>query len=150
MAHITVADAQAWAQPTKLDLDNVLDGDLEGQVSTQILARVATAYDTSSWLTTATTPALVKSIIAMYYIAWLYERLYSDDNTDENAYAVKLMQWAEDLLTNIISGVTPIGVVPANDQSSPAFYPTDVSSASEPTEDDPSLGPASFSMGQVF
>lgn len=151
MSNITVGEAQAWAQENKLDLGNALDGELEVQVSSQVLARVATAYDTSSWVTADTTPQLIKTICAMYYVAWMYEKLYSDDNSDENAYAQRLMERADAMLQNILDGDTPLpGIPPTNDQTQPAFYPTDISSATEPTIDDPSLGPAKFTMGSVF
>jgi hypothetical protein len=151
MANITVGEAQAWAEKTKLDLGTSLDGELEMQVSTQVLGRVATAYDVSGWVDYNTTPSIIKTAISMYYVAWMYERLYSDDNTDENAYAVKLMAMADAIIANIIDGVLIItGVVPTNDQGSPTFYPTDASSAQCANRWDPSLGPASFSMGQVF
>lgn len=151
MSNIIVTDAQAWAERTKLALGTTLDGDLETQVSTQVLARVATAYDVSGWVDSDSTPDLIKTVIAMYYVAWTYDKIYSDDNDDANAYSAKLMAMAETILTNILSGTTPIpGVVPINDQGAPSFYPTDLSSASCPTSTDSSLGPAAFSMGTTF
>jgi|SRR5690242_73738 len=151
MGNITVEEAQVWCQRNKLDLGVQLDGGLEVQVSSQILGRVAAVYDTSSWTTSLNTPQLVKTIIAMYYAAWTYNKLYSDDNTDTNAYADKLMAMADAMLQNIIDGITEIpGVEPVGDSSEPSFYPTDASSALEATVEDPSLGPAKFSMGTVF
>lgn len=151
MGNITVEEAQVWCERTKLDLGAQLDGGLEEQVSSQILGRVATIYDTSSWVSSLTTPKLIKTIIAMYYTAWMYNKLYSDDNDDTNGYADKLMSMADTLLQNIMEGLTVIpGVTPTDDPSEPSFYPTDASSALEATVEDPSLGPAKFSMGTIF
>jgi hypothetical protein len=151
MSNISISEAQAWCQKNKLDLGTTLDDELEKQVSSQVLTRVATAYDVSGWTDTYTTPEIIKTVIAMYYAAWMYDKLYSDDNDDTNAYADKLMQMAEAILLNILGGVTEIpGVDPILDSGSPAFYPTDASSAQCATSDDPSLGPAAFSMSTRF
>lgn len=151
MANITVEEAQVWCERTKLDLKGQLDGGLETQVSSTVLARIASTYDVSTWVSSLTTPVIVKTIISMFYAAWLYNRLYSDDNDDTNAYADKLMEMAEAALSNILDGTTEIpGVEPTGDAGSPSFYPTDASSALSPTTEDPSLGPAAFSMGTIF
>lgn len=150
MTHIHFKEAQAWAERTKLDLGTSLEGELEGQLSTQVLARVATAYDVSGWVSEATTPALIRTAIAMRYVAFIYARTYSND-TDGDTYSTLLLQGSDAIIQNIIDGITPIdGVDPIADLSEPVFYPTDLSSASEPTPEDPSLGPAKFSMGQIF
>ena len=151
MTNIVVGDAQAWCQPNKLNLGSALDGDLEVQVSSGILARIASTYDVSTWTTPATTPQVVKTIIAMFYAAWMYNKQYSDDNDDTNGYADKLMEMAEAMLVNILDGTTEIpGIDPTVDSGAPSFYPTDTSSAQCPTVEDPSLGPAKFSMGTIF
>lgn len=148
MSHISVEDAQAWSEPTKLDLGSSLDWELEEQIASQVLGKVAQAFDTSSWLDRPTTPTVVRSIIAMYYTAWYYDRTFSSDN-EANVYAEKLRAAADAYLQNILEGLTPIdGVVTST--GSPVFYPTDASSAMEPTVDDPSLGPPKFSMGTVW
>lgn len=151
MANITVEEAQAWCQRNKLDLGSALDGALEVQVASPVLARIGTTYDTSSWVSSSTTPQIVKTIIAMYYVAWTYDKLYSDDNDDTNAYADKLMAAADAALANILDGTTEIpGVDPTSNSGAPSFYPTDASSALDPTVEDPSLGGAKFSMGTIF
>jgi hypothetical protein len=151
MSNIAVEDAQAWCQKNKLDLGSVLDGDLETQISTHVIARISTTYDVSTWVTAPTTPQLVKTIISMYYAAWMYRKLYSDDNGDSNAYATELMAAADAMLANILDGTTELpGIIPTVDSGAPAFYPTDESSALEATVEDPSLGPAHFSMGTIF
>jgi hypothetical protein len=151
MSNITVDEAQAWAEKSKLDLVSELDGELEKQVASQVLARVAIAYDVSGWTTTYNTPQLLKTIICMFYVGWLYERTYSDDNNGPNVYGDKLLEMAETMLQNILDGITELpGVIPTLDSGSPSFYPTDLSSAQCPTPEDRSLGDAKFSMGIVF
>lgn len=151
MGNIVVGEAQVWCERTKLDLGSQLDGELEVQIASHVVARIATVYDTSSWTTSTSTPQIVKTIIAMSYAAWMYDRLYSDDNDDTNAYADKLRATADAMLANILDGTTEIpGIDPTSDSGAPSFYPTDGSSALEPTTDDPSLGPARFSMGTIF
>jgi hypothetical protein len=151
MSNITVDEAQAWAEKSKLDLVSSLDGELEKQVASQVLARVATAYNVSGWTTSTTTPTTIKTIISMMYVGWLYERTYSDDNNGPNVYGDKLLAMAEVMLQNILDGITEIpGIEPTLDSGAPSFYPTDASSAQCPTSDDRSLGDAKFSMGTVF
>lgn len=151
MSNITIEEAQAWCMKPKLDLGRALDGALETQLSTQVLSRVAMTYDVSSWSTAVATPKLIRTILAMKYAAFEYYKRFSDDNDDANAYAAKLDGMADNMLANILDGVTVIpGVIPTSSGSSPSFYPTDASTAATPTASDSSLGPAAFSMGTVF
>ncbi len=148
MSHIEIRDAQAWVEKSKLDLKSVMDWELETQVSSQVLGRVAQAFDVSSWLDRDTTPTVIRSIIAMHYVAWWYDRTFSTDN-EANVYANKLREAADAYLQNILDGLVPIDGV-TNSTGSPVFYPTDASSAMEPTPEDPSLGGSTFSMGTVW
>jgi hypothetical protein len=158
VAHISVSDAQAYATPRKLDLGTSLDGDLENSVATQVLAQLHSAYNTTTWVDESTTPVLVQSIIGMYYVAWYYQRTYAED-TGTATYADRLLRWAQMLINGILNGNTVLVdvVTPATgDRSEPAFYPNDQSSATKPENldiNDPergSVGPAYFTMGQVF
>lgn len=151
MVHrITVEDAQAWLEETK-GLLGSLNDDLCTQVETQVLSRIAVVYDVSTWVDTDTTPSLVKNVIAMYYVSWFYDRQYSENQDSGNNWAARLAQMADGIITSIISGsVVLTDSSQTNDSSAPAFYPTDDSSLMCPTRDDPSLGPAKFSMGQVW
>jgi hypothetical protein len=54
------------------------------------------------------------------------------------------------LIQGLIDGTIEIPGVPPTSSPNPSFYPNDASSALEPTLEDPSLGPARFSMGKVF
>ena len=151
MANITVREAKAWADKFKLDL-TALDSDLEESVASQVLARLSPAYDTSIWTNESNTPTLVRSIISMVYMAWYYQRTYSED-TDISTYGILLLERADALIENIISGKTalvdavPIGGATAGTAS---FYPTDASSAQESTYSDPSLGGPRFTMGTIW
>jgi len=153
MAHISVDDANAWLEATKLDLTaSDLDADLELQVSTQILNRLGIVFDVSGWSTRETTPRLVRSIIAMEYVAWVYDKTYAD-NEDANSYAALLRQHVEANITGLMAGNITLPEVdpnPAQDTSEPVFFPNDASSANEPSMDFPSDGPPAFMMGTVF
>lgn len=157
MAHINVGDAQAYATVRKLDLGTSLDPDLEGSAAVQVLSQLASAYDTTTWVDSTTTPALVRSIIGMYYIAWWYQRTYAED-TGTATYADRLLRWAQMLINGILAGNTVLTDITTGVSSHnlPAFYPNDKSSATH-AEDldwaDPergSVGPAYFTMGEVF
>jgi hypothetical protein len=157
VSHISVSDAQAYATPRKLDLGTSLDGDLENSIATQVIAQLSTTFDTTTWVDGTTTPALVRSIIGMYYVAWFYQRTYAED-TGTATYADRLLRWAQMLINGLLAGNTVLVEVPSStiDHSTPAFYPNDQSSRTRPDDldiTDPergSVGPAYFTMGQVF
>lgn len=150
MASIELADAQAWIEPTKLTL-SALDEQLEAQIVTQIYSRLFGTFNTTTWNSPATTPAIVRSIIAMYYVAWTYDKYYSDD-AEANAYAERLRAYADANIAGLVAGAIELIELPdANvGVSSPTFFPNDASSANSPTRDNPSDGPPSFTMGTVF
>lgn len=150
MARITPADAQGWGELTKLDLSN-LDASLLNQIEAEILGRLSSAYDVTGWLNETNTPDLVKVIIAKTYVAWFYDRQYSENQNQGNDYAVLLRANAEALMTGLIDGTIDIpGIPQVGSGLGASFYPNDASSAMDPTLDDQSLGPAKFSMGKVF
>ena len=150
MARITPDDAQGWGESTKLDL-STLDASLLNQIEAEILGRLSSAYDSTLWVDDLTTPSLVKVIIAKTYVAWFYDRQYSENQDEGNDYAALLRMNAEMLMTGLIDGTIDIPNVPqVGSGLGASFYPNDASSAQEPTFDDPSLGPSKFSMGRVF
>lgn len=159
MARITVLEAQSWVEATKFKISpnqssfSAQDAALLEQLEAEVLARIAPAYDVATqatWTNSTTTPTLVKVIIAKTFVAWAYRRQYSEDLSDgDAAYALKLEANAETLILGLIDGSIEIPTETSN-AGYPTFYPTDASSASEPTTDDPSLGPAKFSMNSVF
>ena len=151
MANISVAEAQAWIETTKLTLGS-LDTELEASISSQVLGTVAQVYDTSSWADTATTPDLIRKAIAMMYTGWIYSRTYAEDaDPGVVTYGELLRQYAKTLLDGIVAGsIDLLDATPSVDIGAPYFYPTDTSSASEPNEDDTSLGPEKFTMGVIW
>jgi len=150
MAHITVDDASAWAEPLKLPI-TVLDDDLEDSIATQVLAKLAVALVTTSWLDSNSTPEIVRKIMAMEYVAGYINRAQASEE-DLNAYALWLWSNAETLIEGLVAGTLVIDptVPPTTDPSSPLYYPTDASSAATPTSDDMSLGGPYFSMGRIW
>jgi hypothetical protein len=147
--HIDPDDANAWAERTKLQVTQ-LEAPLLEQVEAQVLGRIASQFDISTWVDPVTTPKMIKSIIAMLYVAWFYDKTYSEDQEQGNDYAALLRAQAESLLIGILDGSINVPEVPNQEPGEPAFYPTDDSSALQPTLADPSLGPAKFSMGSIF
>lgn len=153
MARITLLEAQAWAEATKFTIVSISTSpnvDLLAEIEEEVIARVSSAYDTSTWVDATTTPRLVRVAIAKKFVCWAYRRQYSESIPDGDAsYATLLDQNAELVIQGIVDGSIEIpGVTVVI--GLPAFYPTDVSSAQQPTTDDPSLGPNKFSMGVTF
>lgn len=149
--HITVGEANAWADKVKINFGN-LDSELESAQATTVLARVSQIYDVTSWVDSTTTPSLVRKIIAMLYTGWFFQRTYSEDE-NVSTYGMLLINQAEQLILGIIGGaITLVDILPGTDllNSTPLFYPNDASSALEPTTLDKSLGPEKFSMGKVW
>lgn len=148
MPNISVNEAQAWAEGTKLTI-SALDIELENHLATEVIVRLSSITDTSAWVSESATPKLVRTIISKLYVAWVYDRQYSEDIAEGSAYSDRLRANAEMLMLGLLDGTIELpGVVDVS--GSPAFYPTDASSAMAPTFEDPSLGPAAFSMGKVF
>lgn len=150
MARITPTDAQGWAESTKIDL-STLDVSLLDSIESEVISRLGSAYDTSTWVDPTSTPKIVKVVIAKNYVAWFYDRQYSENQDRGNDYAAMLRTNAEMLMTGLLDGTITIpGVTPIGSAAGPAFYPSDASSTLDPTPDDMSLGPAKFSMGKTF
>jgi hypothetical protein len=149
---IDPADAQAWLEATKTNINNTLDTVLVTEVQETVLRKIDGTYDLSTCVSPATTPELLRTIIAMEYASRYYARAYSEDNDQVNRYALTLKNDAEALIVGILNGAISLPGVPplGGNPGSPIFYPTDASSAQCPTHNDPSLGPAAFSMGKVF
>lgn len=152
MARITQAQAQAWAEATKFTIASIAtapNSDLLAQLESEIIARISSSVDTSGWTDATNTPVLVQTAIAKLFVAWAYRRAYSESISDTDAaYAAKLEANSELIVQGIVDGT--IEVPGTTSTAIPVFYPTDASSAMDPTFDDSSLGPNAFSMGQVF
>jgi hypothetical protein len=152
VTYIDIPDVRAWLEPTKFP-DIQLDPDFLPQIEEEVIARIRSTYDTTTWVTPTTTPRLVRTAIAKLYAAWTYNKVYSEDNDETNNYATRLMANAEKLISGIVDGTIelPTPATPVSTNFGVAFYPTDLSSSEDPDDfDDPSLGPAVFSMGMKF
>jgi hypothetical protein len=153
MAHFTVGEVNALTEATKLNITQV-DPDLEDEASAEVIGRLATVFDTSGWADETTTPKLVRKVMAMLYVAYLYNKTYAESEEGVDTYAATLLRRAQLILDGIQSGVYILVDDPdaSDTPGQPVFYPTDDSSALDPRDfpDDTSVGPAKFSMGMVF
>ena len=162
MPVFTASEANAFLDSTKLDIGTSIDNALADQMSLQVLPHLATVYDTSSWIDDASTPALVRSLVAMLYVAALYDRVYSDnaDDTTSN-YAFLLRRTVQSNISGLINGSLILAEDPdvAVGVDTPVFFPNDTSSQLNKaagceggmgTLDDPANTDASFSMGLTF
>jgi hypothetical protein len=169
MPHITSEEAQAWAEQTKLSLPATLNDALEDQIAAEVLSALTSQYDVSTWVDESSTPKLVKTIMAMKYVAWVYLRQYSEDENIQGNYGNLLRADADRMIAGINNGSLAIVEVPADqvDAGQPLFYPTDASSAMSVTDgsfdggrpidqvaggtqEDTSVGPAKFSIGTLW
>lgn len=157
-AHITTSDVQSWLETTKLSVSTI-EPNLEAQVSAEVLGKLGQTFSANVplWVDSTTTPQIVRQVIAMYYASWIYDRAFSEVETNEavTSYGAVLRTWATSLLNSIITGSVEILDSPANAATGPIFYPTDTSSTWEAWRintdcNDNSLGPAKFGMGKVF
>jgi len=147
MALINTDDVQAWFTTDRLSLDLTDDLVEEKNVSAEVLAVASTRYDVSTWITRATTPQLIKSIISARVAAIRYSKQYADQ-LDEIVYADWLNNWATDILKGVVDGTIPLTDVSAVDladaqtAAGATFYPTDASSVDDQA--------AKFTMDMTF
>lgn len=152
MAYVTLAAAKSWTETTKVgDSFSTLNSDLEKQVSALVLGRLRDKYNATSWTDDQNTPKLILTIMAMYYVSFMYDKTYSTDD-DLSAYAVLLRSIADNNIAGLLDGTIDLDDDDSikDPGSDLAFYPNDSSSALEPTSFDSSLGDAKFSMGSDF
>lgn len=151
MTYLGVNDINALGDKTKL-LFAAVDADLESSVITEIFSQVGQVYNTALWIDTASTPKLLLKIMAMFYVGWYYQKVYSEDDAPNN-FGLLLIARGQRLIDGIIAGSVnlPDATVAAliNDDTA-SFYPTDASSIMAPTMYDRSLGGPFFSMSDVF
>jgi hypothetical protein len=128
-ALITLAEAAAWGEKTKLaPALQELDDTLLELIQSEVLAHIGVVASTTTWVSSATTPAMVKTIIAKLYLAWVIDRQYSEDE-ELSAYAALLRAGAIGLQTLIETSAVDIpGVTDSDDTAGdglPSVYPTD-------------------------
>lgn len=133
MAHVTVVEVQTWLDPDKLAIpgNDLLPEDAE--IAPTVLGRLAVAYDVTGWDDVATTPAVVRKIIAMLIAANRYNKIYSETDDSGNRYANKLEGIAWDRVNQIVNGQIVIfdaADAIISDTSRPKFYPTDATGRS--------------------
>ena len=160
MAHISLAEANAWVESTKLTFtsaNNRFNGELAGQNAQLVLSRLRPVFGkdvVATWTNDTNTPKLVRTIIAMYYVAAEYDKHYSDDVDDSvNNYATILRRLADQNMQGLIDGSVTLEEVPGGNagQGVPVFFPTDASSDNRiGFHTDPSDGGPAFLMGTVF
>lgn len=127
--HITIADLNQFSDGSRIAFTTV-DQALEATYAAEILGKLSLAYTTAEWLNSATTPTLVRSIIAALVVAQEYERRYSEDSGDEGWYPDKLRKWAYGLVEAIVGGTItlPDIEVPVDSllNSAVGFFPNDL------------------------
>lgn len=132
MAYVTLTEVQAWLESTKLTLSS-FDAELEDIASTLVVGTLAEVYDTTTWTNDTNTPDLVTKVIAMLVAAWTYNRAYSEDDPNGNAYAKWLEDKAYALLAGIKDGSIDLsevaGFAASSDQ--PSFWPDDTTASAE-------------------
>lgn len=136
MAHVGVDDVNTWLEASKLSVSEIEPG-LDVYATGLIVGALISRFDTTTWVDEATTPSLVKQLIAMLYAAAFYRREYSEDLVDGTG--LNWAQWLESsaggYVSQIVSGVIDIIGLPGEVDAGlalPAFYPTDESSIDEP------------------
>ena len=131
MALIDVGDVQSWFTEDRLQLEFEDELPEETNVSNKVLAKISKRYDVTLWISVATTPALVKSVISAQVAAIRYRKQYADQ-LEEASYADWLDDWAMTTLDGIVDGTIPLldivtddELVIAQESSSASFSPTD-------------------------
>lgn len=146
---VTHPDVQQWLEQTKLSITAV-DVELAESHTSIVFARLADRYDSSGWVTPATTPRLVRVIISMMVASSMYRRQYSDEG-DNGSYAWRLESSAWKLLGALAGGSLTLDE-PQKETARPIFFPTDAATALAESEgeDYHLAAKRSFSMGMVF
>lgn len=146
--HITPADVNYWLENTKLTVADPLDAGVEAFATSKVIGRLAGAFETTTWVDPSTTPQLVKQLIAMLYAAATYRKSYSEDLEGDGVglnWAEWLEQSVEGYLNMVFTGeitlTDPEIDITGTNVGLPSFYPTDLSSVTEPPK---------FTMGAKF
>ena len=149
MARVTLAEIQGWLDPVKLTLASI-DTELLAHLEEETLTRISSVYDTSGWVSSSTTPKIVRTAISKYYASWLMDRFYSENQDEGNDYARRLCDNADMVVSGILNRTIILPEEPEPTYDVASYYPNDASSAQEPTADNPSLGGPYFSLGRNF
>lgn len=141
MSIIDVNMVNAWIDDDsfKFGLD-LLNDNLAEQIEQQTFAILSPLFDTSVWVTSAATPSVVLSIIAMRYAGIHYQERYSS-NGDTSIYGDWLIAQSNEMLASIVSRKVPL--IGATVIASTITYSSGLSY--EPVESDPK-----FSIDAIF
>jgi hypothetical protein len=133
MARVTGTDVQVYLDE---DLFPIPENDTfpeEPTFADMVFARLGQIYDTSTWLDTATTPSLIRRIIAMLVAANRYNKKHAEDDDAGNRYAYKLENRAWELVNLIMSDQAVLydaSLIELAELNDPRFWPTDATGAS--------------------
>lgn len=103
MAVITVDDVQAYLEETKAPYTALETGPV-AYATAEIFGILERRYDTTAWITTTNTPALVRNAVAMLTAGLYIKKLYGEDNADDNAYADMLQKQAYTAAHSLVEG----------------------------------------------
>ena len=156
MGVVTAEEVQQWLDNTKMAVSTV-DANLEATFKAKVYSRLASIYDTSTWVDVASTPTLIRQIISAYIAAWTYDRQYSEADPDGNAYARRIARWADEQLENIAQGELDLTEVAGFvTVTQPSYHPEDATGAGQQYDEagyavgDVYSGRAKFRMGDRF
>jgi hypothetical protein len=127
MSWMSLAEARQWFSSDKIDM-SVIDVTLEASAMDIVRAAVRTRYDTSTWISPATTPGQVRTVISLLHGAWWFNRVASESMQMEfgSGYGDRLESLAMSLLGGIAGGSTSLeDDFPVLTNAQLAFYPTD-------------------------
>lgn len=103
MPYIDATLANAWTDKDRLNL-TAIDVNLENQIASQVIQRASRAFDTATWENSATTPPIIRSIIAMIYAGRYGQSKTQDNISGIDNYWTKLVEDANKILENLIIG----------------------------------------------
>lgn len=132
MAHVSIDNVQVFLDKSKLTIDENDQLEDEPTYADIVLSRIANAYTVSGWIDAATTPTLVKRIIAMLIAAARYNKIYSEEDDAGNRYAGKLEARAYSLIDMVVSGQASLldsSLATLPDFADPKFWPDDTTGA---------------------
>ena len=146
MPFLSDSDIVTWVDSVKIPGTITVETGLESVAVETVFGRLAGTFDVRLWQDSATTPRLIVKVLAMTYVAYLYQRTYSMDE-DLSNYAAFLLAQSEALIQGILdysivlddASGEPIGN--AAEGRAPIFYPNDASSVKDG---------AKFSMGTIW
>lgn len=149
MSYLTAKDVQSWLQASKYHIASV-DTGLEAAAVTYTFGELAQRYGTSSWVNAATTPDIVKIILAMQVASYELRRAAGEED-GRTTYADYLDSRSSKLVDAIVSGAIILDGQNVNTNSlgaGPAFYPSVGAELLSIT--DPDYAPLYFRMSVEF